>query len=304
MNTVIITGVGGFIGSHLCRRLLNYGVKVIGLDITETVHRQFDSPLYQPITASFEDYTHLHEIVKEPVDVFFHLAWAGGLLQTSFIDYGLQLSNAKYACDAFVEASKIGCKKFINSGTNNQVEIKQFINSIDFNPRTTCIYAAAKVSLELIIKTLAAKSNTKFVGTMIPMPYGEGNKSMQLFNVVVKKLLGGESPSLIEGNNLYDMVYIEDIIGAFISLAEKGVAGRTYYIGHRRLRTFKSWIEEIQSIVAPNVKLKFGDYKDPLDMDYSLVDLDLLFKDTGYECKTELKDILPDLSIWIKNNLM
>ena len=69
MNTVIITGVGGFIGSHLCRRLLNYGVKVIGVDITETVHRQFVSPLYQPITASFEDYTHLHEIVKEPVSV-------------------------------------------------------------------------------------------------------------------------------------------------------------------------------------------------------------------------------------------
>ena len=295
MKSAIITGVGGFIGSHLCNRLLNDGVKVYGVDVVDAVHERFRHPNYVPVTASFTDYNRLHELINEPVDVFFHLAWAGGLLQSSFIDYNLQLSNAKYACDAYMEAVKIGCKRFVNSGTNNQVEIKQFINTLDFQPRTTCIYATAKTALELIIRTLATKHDTEYVATMIPMPYGEGNRSMQLFNVVMK--------SLIEGNNLYDMVYIEDIVGAFIAVAEKGKSGRSYYVGHRQLRTFRSWIEEIRDIVAPSVELKFGEYKDPLDLDYSLVDLDLLYKDTGYECKTTLQDILPGLTEWIKNNL-
>lgn len=303
MKTAIITGVGGFIGSHLCNRLLNDGVKVYGVDVIDTVHERFSHPNYKPITASFTDYNHLHELISEPVDVFFHLAWAGGLLQSSFIDYELQLSNAKYACDAYMEAVKIDCKRFVNSGTNNQVEIKQFINTLDFQPRTTCIYATAKTALELIIRTLATKHDTEYVATMIPMPYGEGNRSMQLFNVVMKSLIEGKSPSLIEGNNLYDMVYIEDIVDAFIAVAEKGKSGRSYYVGHRQLRTFRSWIEEIRDIVAPCVELKFGEYKDPLDLDYSLVDLDLLYKDTGYECKTTLQDILPGLTEWIKNNL-
>ena len=83
----------------------------------------------------------------------------------------------------------------------------------------------------------------------------------------------------------------------------KGKTGRSYYVGHRKLRTFRSWIEEIRDIVAPNVELKFGEYKDPLDMDYSLVDLDLLYKDTGYECRTQLSEILPNLAIWVKDNL-
>ena len=303
MKSAIITGVGGFIGSHLCNRLLNDGVKVYGVDVVDAVHERFHHTNYVPITASFTDYNRLHELINEPVDVFFHLAWAGGLLQTSFIDYELQLSNAKYACDAYMEAVKIGCKRFVNSGTNNQVEIKQFINTLDFQPRTTCIYATAKTALELIIRTLATKHETEYVATMIPMPYGEGNRSMQLFNVVMKSLIDGKSPSLIEGNNLYDMVYIEDIVGAFIAVAEKGKAGRSYYVGHRKLRTFRSWIEEIRDIVAPNVELKFGEYKDPLDLDYSMVDLDLLYKDTGYECKTTLQEILPELTEWIKNNL-
>ena len=303
MKSAIITGVGGFIGSHLCNRLLNDGVKVYGVDVVDAVHERFCHSNYVPITASFTDYNRLHELINEPVDIFFHLAWSGGLLQSSFIDYELQLSNAKYACDAYMEAVKIGCKRFVNSGTNNQVEIKQFINTLDFQPRTTCIYATAKTALELIIRTLATKHETEYLATMIPMPYGEGNRSMQLFNVVMKSLIEGKSPSLIEGNNLYDMVYIEDIVGAFIAVAEKGKAGRSYYVGHRKLRTFRSWIEEIRDIVAPNVELKFGEYKDPLDLDYSLVDLDLLYKDTGYECKTTLKEILPGLKEWIKNNL-
>jgi len=303
MKSAIITGVGGFIGSHLCNRLLIDGVKVYGIDVVDAVHERFCHTNYVPITASFTDYNRLHELINEPIDVFFHLAWAGGLLQSSFIDYELQLSNAKYACDAYMEAAKIGCKRFVNSGTNNQVEIKQFINTLDFQPRTTCIYATAKTALELIIRTLATKHETEYVATMIPMPYGEGNRSMQLFNVVMKSLIEGKSPSLIEGKNLYDMVYIEDIVGAFIAVAEKGKAGRSYYVGHRKLRTFRSWIEEMRDIVAPDVKLKFGEYKDPLDMDYSLVDLDLLFKDTGYECTTQLPDILPNLANWIKNNL-
>ena len=143
MKTVVITGVGGFFGSHLCKRLLAQGVTVYGVDVVSDVHKQFESPLYHPIVASFEAYDTLHTYVHEPVDVFFHFAWAGGLLQDSFWNYELQLSNAKYACDAFVQAAKMGAKRFLNAGTNNQIEIRQFVNSIDYSPRGTTIYASA-----------------------------------------------------------------------------------------------------------------------------------------------------------------
>ena len=304
-KTVVITGVGGFLGSHLCERLLGLGVKVYGVDVKLEFQKRFvDNANYTPIVAEFKDYKKLHELVKDPVDVFFHFAWQGGLLQNSFWDYELQLSNAKYACDAFVEAAQMGAKRFVNSGTNNQIEITQFLNSTDFSPRGTTIYASAKIALELMCKTLATKYDTEFVGCMIPMPYGDGNRSMQLFNVVAKNLIEGTSPKLIEGNNLYDMMYIGDIIDAFISIAEKGKAGRTYYIGHRKLKTFRQWIEEIRDIVAPSVELKFGEYKDPLNMDYSCVNLDLLYEDTGFECKANFEQTIKDTFEWIKANLL
>lgn len=305
MKTVAITGVGGFLGSHLCDRLLKIGVKVYGIDVKLEFQSKFtEHPNYTPIVADFEHYKELHTLITEPIDVFFHFAWQGGLLQNSFWDYELQLSNAKYACDAFQEASLMGAKRFVNSGTNNQIEITQFLNSKDFTPRGTTIYASAKIALELMCKTLATKSETDFVGCMIPMPYGDGNRSMQLFNVVAKNLIEGTSPKLIEGNNLYDMIYIGDIVDAFIAIAEKGKAGRTYYIGHRKLKTFRQWIEDIRDIVAPNVELKFGEYKDPLNMDYNCVDLDQLYNDTGFEANSNFEETIKETFEWIKKNLM
>lgn len=302
-ETAIITGVGGFIGSHLCEKLLKLGVKVIGVDVKEDVKYRFNHPHFTLVVADFENYSKLHELISIKVDVFFHFAWAGGLLQDSFWNYKLQLRNAYYGCLAFEEACKIGCQKFVNSGTNNQIEIKQFLNSLDFVSRGTCIYSASKTALELICKTIATKSSTEYVGTMIPMPYGEGNHSMQLANVLIKKLLTGESPSLIEGNNLYDMIYINDIISAFIAIANKGVGGRTYYIGHRQLKTFRTWVEEVKDIINPNVELKFGEYNDPLNLDYSYVDLDLLYNDTGFEVRSDFATTIRETAKWISNNL-
>lgn len=304
MRTAVITGVGGFLGSHLCARLLNLGIKVYGVDVNRICQKQFiGDKNYISIEADFSQYKSLHSQIDDEIDVFFHFAWQGGLLQDSFWNYELQLFNAKYACDAFVEAAMMGAKRFVNSGTNNQIEIVQFLNSKDFKPRGTTIYASAKIALELMCKTLACKYDTQFVGCLIPMPYGEGNRSMQLFNVVAKNLLEGRSPRLIEGKNLYDMIYIDDLVEAFIAIAEKGKSGRTYYIGHRELKTFRQWIQDIRDIVAPNIELKFGEYKDPLNMDYSYVDLNQLYVDTGFECTSDFQSTIIRTYDWIKNNL-
>lgn len=303
INSAIITGVGGFLGSHLCERLLSEGTRVVGIDINATVKDRFLKNNFEFIELGFENYDQLSEKVNESSEVFFHCAWQGGLLQDSFWNYKLQLDNAYYGCMAFEQACRLGCKRFVNAGTNNQISTRQFLNSSDYVPRGTDIYATAKTALELMCRTLASQSHTDFLSTMIPMPYGKGNRSMQLFNIVVKKLLAGESPVLIKGDNLYDMVYVEDIISAFIAIAERGVHGKSYYIGHRQLKAFRQWIEEIRDIVNPSVALKFGEYQDPLDMDYSYVDLDLLYNDTGYEPSSDFKTTVLETAQWININL-
>ena len=303
MKKVAITGCTGFFGGTLTRTLINNGIVVYGIDINPEKMNQFACDKFIPIVAGFEDYDKLPEMIQNTdIDVFYHFAWAGGFT-TAICDYKLQMTNAGYSGDAIVAAHRIGAKKFVYANTYNQYEIINFLESETFEPRYTCIYSTGKTAASLICRTLAYNLGLEYCAGLIPMPYGENNYSRQLVNVVIHCLNNGESPKLVEGNNLYDLVYVQDIIDALIAIGEKGIDKKEYYVGHRELKTFKEWIIEIRDIIAPDVELKFGEYKDNQQIDYSKVDLDALYQDTGWECHYELKYKINDTAKWIKDNL-
>ena len=304
MNRVIITGCGGFFGGALTSTLLSRGIKVYGVDISEEKLSRFSSyDNFIPVVAEFEDYEKLPEMIKDTdIDVFYHLAWAGGFT-TAIRNYKLQMMNAAYAGDALTAAAKMNAKRFVYANTYNQYEIINFLESEMFEPRYTCIYSAGKTAASLICRTLAHNMGIEYSAGLIPMPYGENNYSKQLVNVVINSLNHGKAPRLVEGNNLYDLVYVQDIADALIVIGEKGKDKKEYYVGHRRLKTFREWMVEIRDEIAPEVELRFGEYKDNQQIDYSKVDLDALFKDTGWECHYELIDRIRDTAQWVKDHI-
>ena len=304
MNRVIITGCGGFFGGALTSTLLSRGINVYGVDISEEKLSRFSSyDNFTPVVAEFEDYEKLPEMIKDTdIDVFYHLAWAGGFT-TAIRNYKLQMMNAAYAGDALTAAAKMNAKRFVYANTYNQYEIINFLESEMFEPRYTCIYSAGKTAASLICRTLAHNMGIEYSAGLIPMPYGENNYSKQLVNVVINSLNHGKAPRLVEGNNLYDLVYVQDIADALIAIGEKGKDKKEYYVGHRRLKTFREWMVEIRDEIAPEVELRFGEYKDNQQIDYSKVDLDALFKDTGWECHYELIDRIMDTAQWVKDHI-
>lgn len=303
MKKVIITGVTGFIGGSLARKFLSTGgVTVYGVDICTPKLNEFKKyENFIPVIASFSDYERLPEkIHDEEIEVFYHFAWAGGFT-TAIRDYRIQMSNAAYAGDALVAAKKIGCKKFVYAGTYNQFEIQNFLETPGFKPRYTCIYSAGKTAAGLICRTLAYNMGIEYSAGLISMPYGENNYSKQLVNVVVDNLNKGIPPKLVEGNNLYDLIYIDDLVNALIAIGEKGKNQHEYYVGHRELKTFKELMIDIRDVIASDVELKFGEYKDVQQIDYSKIDLDALYRDTGFECTADFDETMKKTSEWVKS---
>ncbi len=303
MDKAIITGATGFIGKALTTRLLQEDKTVYAA--VNDAYRLDDLRHYSNliiIDASLQDYPTLPEFIKgDDIDVFYHFAWSG-VAGDAFKDYTMQLDNAKYACDALMAAIQLKCKKFIFAGTNNEYEIRKYLKE-DYNiqPRYTCIYAASKLAAEMILKTIAYQNGIDYNAGLIAMGYGKGKMQDVLPNVIIRSFIQGKSPKLVEGNNKYDMIHIDDIVEAFLAIAEKGVNQKSYYVGHRNLKTFREIVTEVRDAVNPEIDLVFGEYKDSLDMDYSIVDMDALYNDTGFECKADFKSSIRQTADWLRS---
>ncbi|MCR4746118.1 MAG: NAD(P)-dependent oxidoreductase [Lachnospiraceae bacterium] len=302
MKTAVVTGASGFIGSYLTRFLLskNYCVYGVGTDIHKLKSMNFEGDFY-PVAADFSEYGHLQKIIDaDKADIFFHFAWQGGFT-TALRDYRLQFINSTAACEALNSAINLKCEKFIFAGTVNEIEINQFINNERFVPRNTNIYASCKVAADMICRTIAHENDIHYSNCLIPLPFGIGNDSRQLINILIKNCYLGQPTKLIKGDNMYDIAHIDDIVRAIYAIGESGKNMRAYYIGHRALKTFKEICTEIRDTINPNAELLFGEYKDSLNMDYSYTDLESLYRDTGFECSTDMRSKIIEQAEWLKS---
>lgn len=303
MKKAIVTGGDGFIGSNLVNLLSKKGYEVIVVGIDESKIKNLISGNVRFIKAFFEDYSKLDNVIKDRgFDLFFHFAW-NGVYGEAFKDYKKQLLNCKYACDALMLASKLNVKKFVLASTVNVLETRHYMSCNSFEPRYTNIYAMAKLSSEMMCKTLAFQNNIEFNCGLISMVYGENNYSKMVPNVVMTNLINNEESDLVEFDTPYDLIYVRDVADAFLSIGEKGINQKTYYVGHSKLSTFGKIFMQIKDIINPFGVLNFGVYKDKTSIDYSLIDISALEHDTGFVPKTDFKESIINTSNWLKEKI-
>ena len=302
MKKVIITGASGFLGGALARRLLRDGVTVVAVGRNPAALeplKEYGDAI--PVRAELSEYDHLADLLGEAgrdADVFYHFAW-DGVFGEAFKDYDRQLNNAKYACDALMAAVGVRCRKFVLAGTYNQYEIAtRAVGQYD-SPRYTCIYASAKLAADMMCRTLANAHGIGYCAGLVCMAYGEGNRSRMLANIVIDQLRKGIRPKLVEAGGQYDMVYIDDVAGAFRAIGEKGIDQRTYYVGHRQETTFGELIGGMRDVLAPGLELVFGEYQETTRLDYGLIDREALYRDTGFDCTADFGESILRTATWL-----
>lgn len=299
MKAAIVTGASGFIGANMCKSLLEKGVKVYGIVRNKGTVSHINHPLYQAVEADFSTYNSLPELIKDEIDVFYHIAW-GGTYGSSLGDYEQQINNIKYTCDALTAAHKIGCKKFIIAGTINEFEALQLLNAEENRPRLACIYGVAKLSCDFMCKVIATNLGIDFNTAIIGSCFGPGDTSRRIHNVFISNMLKGSRPKLVEADVLYDWVYVGDVADMLYTIGVKGVNMKNYYLGHNKLKKLKDILIEVRDILNPGLELVFGELKDTTKVDYSLVDINAIYEDTGYVCNSDFKECILKTAEWVK----
>jgi nucleoside-diphosphate-sugar epimerase len=299
MEKVIVTGASGFIGKALTKKLLDEGKIVYAVVRNPEKIRDLENKNLYVINLNLNEYQKLPELIIDEIDVFYHFAWEGTFGE-SFRNYYQQFDNVKYSGDAITAACNMKCKKFILAGTIVELEVKKYINMNYCEPRISCIYGTAKMAAEMLCKIIAYNNNIEFNMSIIASVYGVGDYSLMIQNILINAFNKGNTIKLVKGENLYDWIYIDDVVNAFISIGEKGVNFKTYYVGHRELKTFKEIVTQVRDIINPDIELKFGELNDSTPLDYSLININELYEDTGFEAKVDFKESILKTSEWVK----
>lgn len=281
-SMVVVTGANGFIGVSLCRELSAQGIGVIAV-VNKSDSNVKDIPGVEVLHCELSQYSKLSEFIGRGrnIGIFYHLAWAGtsGGLRG---DVDVQLANVKAACEAVGACSDIGCKRFVFAGSIMEYEIDAYMQTAK-EPAINTLYCTAKLSADYMARTVAADCGVDYMRAVISNVYGPGEYSARLINTSIRKMLRGEHCAFSSGEQLYDFIYIDDAVQAFINIGKGGISNKTYYIGNAKPRKLKEFLHELRDVVNPDLEIGVGEIPfNGVSLSYNELSTDNLTLDTGF----------------------
>lgn len=296
MKKVIITGIGGFIGAALGRKMLELGYTICGIDILENPavtslkqHRNFNF-----ICSEYEKYESID--VAHDFDFFIHAAWAG-VHGSDYNSTVSQIGNIKGSISAINLCKRVSCPNFMFIDSSHEyqknINLKKEIGFCS-------IYGSAKKAARSMLESISHNLEINLYCVAFTNVYGPGDYSYRSTNVIIESLFNKGQADLIEGNNLHDWTYIDDAVNGMIAVCKNGNPNTMYYIGSRSLLSFKEIIFKVRSVVNPSSLLNFGKYNDTSFIDYSFFNLNKLYEDTGFECCFSVEEGTNKTLNWLK----
>ena len=302
MKKVVVTGANGFVGSAVCKELLQQGIEVIAVVRNESGRLENISGLkgLRIIYSDLENFGSLAEKISDRnIDVLYHFAWTGssGPLRGN---YDIQLKNVQYTCDTVKACKAMGCKRFVFASSIMEYEIIALMKTETIPVKNT-LYSSAKVAADYMARTIAGNLGVAYIRTVISNIYGPGEMSPRLINTSIRKMLKGEHCAFSAGEQMYDFIYVSDAAKAFVAIGSNGVPNRTYYIGSQNPRPLKEFLLTLRDCVDPSIEVGLGEVPfDGVSLTYSEFDIHAVKNDTGFVPEVTFEEGINNTISWIK----
>ena len=286
MRSCIVTGAAGFAGCNLVEALLARGCFVYAVVRRGSAHneRLRGKRGLQLIELDMSALSDLPRYVPERCDVFFHVAWQG----TGRDDFIGQYENVPQAVAAVEAAAKLGCRRFIGTGSQAEYGIVKDIIREDRLPQPNTAYGAAKVAALYLTKRRAEQLGVEWLWGRIFSLYGKYEPSGRMLPDLMRALQEGREFQLTAATQNWDYLYSSDGAAALIALGECGRSGEIYNVANGAYRPLREFTEELRREVAPEGRIFYGD---PLEGATSLqVSVEKIQQDTGWKAKVSFRE--------------
>lgn len=215
MKRAIITGATGFVGSNLCKYLVenNWDVSIISRSSTDYTNIK---SLLDRIRL-FEYDGNIGKLInffnENKADVVFHLA---SLFVAEHEPSQINMlidSNIKFGLHVLEAMKESNTMQLINTGTS-----WQHYQTNEYNPVN--LYAATKQAFESLIKYYVDAKYIRCITLKLFDTYGETDTRPKLINLLNKFADENIKLNMSPGEQVLDLVHINDVVKAFVKAYE------------------------------------------------------------------------------------
>lgn len=304
---VLVTGGAGFIGSHLCRRLLSEGIEVVVLDNLSVGAKERVPKGCQFIKGDTRDFSLVKKTVKK-VDVLYHLA-ANVTIRGSIDEFYEDADNNIMGTLSLLKACKSSkrIKKFIFSSSMavyadslKAIPIKENYEIKPISP-----YGIAKLASEryifLACKQMGIESTVlRFFNT-----YGPGQTYTPYVGVItifINRLLEGKEPLIFgDGEQKRDFVYVKDIAEACYQILRTKTDGEIFNVGTGVPTSVNQIAALLTERINPSIKTGYLEAH-PGELRNSIANASKLKRVTGFKPAIRLEKKITEVIDFIKEN--
>jgi nucleoside-diphosphate-sugar epimerase len=257
---VLVTGASGFIGSHLCHRLIEEQAEVHAVYRTQAPRKESQLRWWQ---ADLSDPGAVRSLFRDiRPDVIFHLA--SHVKGAPNLEHVLPTfhSNLQSTVNLLTLAAETGCRRIVLTGSLAEPDPQ---NGELF---PSAPYAAAKWASSGYARMFHALYQLPVVIARVFMVYGPAQQDLtKLIPYVTLSLLQGETPKISSGGRLVDWIYVSDVVDGFVAIGEAaGIDGTTLDLGSGELVSIREIVQRLAGVVDSEAKVEFGALPDrPLE---------------------------------------
>jgi nucleoside-diphosphate-sugar epimerase len=293
----LVTGGGGFIGSHLVDRLLREGHDVRILDNFATGHRENLAEALEHselIEGDIQSYERVHNAVRG-CDLVFHLAALPSVPRSIQDPLTSTASNVTGTLNVLLAARDEGVRRVVfGSSSSVYGPQREYPQREDAAARPISPYAVSKLAAEGYCRAFTRVYGVETVALRYFNVFGPRQDPLSQYAAVIPKfitaVLAGESPVIYgDGEQSRDFTYIDNTVdGTVLASRADGVAGEVFNVACGEETTLNELVANIGEISGRPLEAVYTPPK-PGDLERSLADVSRAREAIDYEPAVDVR---------------